>query len=173
MHRVVDVDLAGQAKPFRMHEDAYEKLGSYRDQARARLTDPDRDEVMGDLERAIGTKLADRVGPAERILSLEDVEAVVADVGPVGTPDDRPAPVAARPPGNRRLYRIRDDQWFAGVCQGLAAYTEIRVDWVRTIFILLTLISAGLFIFVYVVLAFVLPVVESYDAWIAALDERS
>ena len=46
----------------------------------------------------------------------------------------------------------------AGVCNGLAAYSEIRVDWVRTLFVGATLLTAGAFVLVYVALVFILPV---------------
>jgi phage shock protein PspC (stress-responsive transcriptional regulator) len=176
MHRVIDIDLDSHPTPFRVHDDAYDALSRYLDEARARLADdPDAAEVTGDLERSIAAKLTDRIGPAGRIVTLQDIEAVLADVGPVGTGDERPAapPPPAfsdRPHRRRRLYRIRDGQQFAGVCTGLAAYTEIDVAWIRTIFIFATLVTAGAFLIVYLVLAFVLPVAPTYDAWVAAQD---
>lgn len=176
MHRVIDIDLDSHPTPFRVHDDAYDALSRYLDEARARLADdPDAAEVTSDLERSIAAKLTDRIGPAGRIVTLQDIEAVLADVGPVGEAEDRPAAAAAptfstRPHRRRRLYRIREGQQFAGVCAGLAAYTEIGVDWVRTIFILATLVTAGAFLIVYLVLAFVLPIAPTYDAWVAAQD---
>jgi phage shock protein C len=59
---------------------------------------------------------------------------------------------------SRRLYRIREGQQLAGVCNGLAAYAELPVDWVRTLFVLGTLVTAGLLGLVYIALAFILPV---------------
>jgi phage shock protein PspC (stress-responsive transcriptional regulator) len=173
MQRVIDIDLTGAPHPFRVHEDAYDALTAYLDGAKARLTDdPDQAEVMGDLEASIGAKLADRIGAVDRVLTIEDIAAVLDAVGPVGSADDRPAPAATdRMPRRRRLYRIREDQWIAGVCTGLAAYSEIGVDWVRTIFLLLMVLTAGLFLFVYVALAFLLPVVATRDAWAVAMDE--
>ena len=176
MHRVIDIDLDSHPTPFRVHDDAYEALSRYLDDARVRLADdPDAGEVTSDLERSIAAKLTDRIGPAGRIVTLQDIEAVLADVGPVGEDTDRPAAATApafsgRPHRRRRLYRIRERQQFAGVCTGLAAYTEIGVDWIRTIFILATLVTAGAFLIVYLVLAFVLPVTPTYDAWVAAQD---
>jgi phage shock protein C len=61
-------------------------------------------------------------------------------------------------PRPRRLHRIREGQKLFGVCTGLAAYAEIDVDWVRTLFIFATIVTAGLFLLVYVALAFILPV---------------
>lgn len=44
------------------------------------------------------------------------------------------------------------------MCTGLAAYAEIDVVWVRTLFVFATLLTAGIFLLVYVALAFILPV---------------
>jgi phage shock protein PspC (stress-responsive transcriptional regulator) len=174
MHRVIDIDLDSHPTPFRVHDDAYDALTRYLDHARTRLADdPDAAEVTSDLERSIAAKLSDRIGPAGRIVTLADIDAVLADVGPVG--EDEPGPTAPpvfsdRPHRRRRLSRIREGQQFAGVCSGLAAYTEIRVDWVRTIFVLATIATAGAFMIVYLVLAFVLPIVPTEEAWLAAQD---
>ena len=174
MHRVIDVSLEGQATPFHLNEDAHDALSRYLDDARSSLTDPDEAEVIDDLERAIGTRLAERLGESDRVLTLKDVDGVLAAVGPVGSPDDRPArSEPGRTPRHRKLYRIRQDQWFAGVCQGIAAYTDIGVDWVRTIFIFATLVTAGLFTIVYLALAFILPVIPTREAWVAAMEEAS
>ena len=58
----------------------------------------------------------------------------------------------------RRLKRVREGQQIAGVCTGLAAYSEIDVDWVRTVFVLGTLVTAGVLGIVYIAMAFILPV---------------
>lgn len=178
MHRVIVVDLDGLSTPFRMHDDAYDALSRYLDLARSRLADdPDQAEVMGDLEGSVGTKLADRLGATDRIVTMKDIDVVLETIGPVGSTDDRtsgakddrpPSVAASRPGDRRRLYRIREDQWIAGVSTGIAAYSEIGVEWVRTIFVLATLVTAGLFLLVYVALAFILPVVPTREAWIAA-----
>ena len=177
MHRVIDVDLEGQAKPFRLHEDAYDALGRYLDEARVGVPDDaDESEVIGDLERSIGAKLAERQGSTDRVLSLADVEAVLADIGPVGA-DEKAGGFGSiggsRTPRRRRLFRIRDGQQIAGVCEGLAAYSEIDVAWVRTIFVLGTVFTAGFGLLVYLALAFILPVVPTHDAWMAAMDETA
>ncbi len=171
MHKVINVELVGHTDPYRLQEDAYDALSRYLDEARSRLAgDPDQAEVVGDLERSIGAKLADRLGSGDRILTAGDVTAVLDEVGSVGGADDgQPTTVVADPPRRRRLCRIREGQQIAGVCTGLAAYSDIRIDWVRTIFVLLALVSAGLFVLVYFVIAFVLPVVPTREAWIAQM----
>jgi phage shock protein C len=61
----------------------------------------------------------------------------------------------------RKLTRIKEGQEIAGVCTGIAAYTEIRVDWVRTVVVLAAVFTGGLFMLVYIALAVLLPVVPS------------
>jgi phage shock protein C len=46
------------------------------------------------------------------------------------------------------------------VCHGLAAYSALRVDWVRTFFVLATLVTAGIFRLVYIALALILLVTD-------------
>ena len=176
MHRVIDIHLVGHTSPFRVHEDAFDGLSRYLDQARSRLADdPDRAEVMNDLERSIGAKLTDRLGSDDHILTLEDVRAVLDEVGSVGADDGGSTPAVMDRPRRRRLYRIQEGQDIAGVCTGIAAYSEIPLDWIRGIFTLLALVTAGLFVLVYFAVAFFLPVAPTREAWIArmAADERS
>ena len=66
-------------------------------------------------------------------------------------------PTAPSPQRDRRLERIREGQQIAGVCNGLAAYAEINVNWVRALFLFATAVTAGGFLLVYAVLAFMLP----------------
>lgn len=63
----------------------------------------------------------------------------------------------------RRLHRIREGQKIAGVCTGLAAYSELDVAWVRTLFVLGTVFTAGLVGLIYIALAFILPVVATRE----------
>ncbi len=168
MHKVIDIQLGGQPDLLRIHEDAYDALTAYLDHARSRLAaDPDQAEVMDDLERSIGAKLTDRLGPDGGIVTLGDVRVVLDEVGSVGADDVPPAAGVADRPRRRRLCRIREGQQIAGICTGLAAYSEIRVDWIRMLFLLLAVVSAGLFVLAYFACAFVLPVVPTREAWIA------
>ena len=59
------------------------------------------------------------------------------------------------------MYRSRNGQ-FLGVCKGIAEWRDFPVDTVRLVFILLTLFTGGLPIWIYFILAFVLPVEPEY-----------
>ena len=159
MDKTIDIGLSGSDRRFRLNEDAYDRLARYFNRAEARLhDDPDRAEVVADLERSVGDKLGALLGSDDRIVTVTDIEGVLAQIGAVDTGSE-PLPGDDAPPRKgRRLVRIREGQSIAGVCNGLAAYSEIRVDWVRTLFVLGTLVTTGLFAIVYVALAFILPV---------------
>jgi phage shock protein PspC (stress-responsive transcriptional regulator) len=62
------------------------------------------------------------------------------------------------------LQRVREGQKFAGVCTGLAAYSEIDVAWVRVIFVLGTIFTGGLLLLVYLAMAFILPISATGEA---------
>ena len=64
----------------------------------------------------------------------------------------------------RRLRRIQRGQWFAGVCNGLADYADIGVDWVRTGFVLGSLVTAASWPLGYIALVFILPVSPTRDS---------
>jgi phage shock protein C len=101
-------------------------------------------------------------GSDDRLVTAADIDGVLAEIGAVDTgqepvPDDVDKLAAC-------LQRIREGQWIAGVCTGLAAYSELRVDWVRTLFVFATLLTAGGFVLAYIALAFILPVASTREA---------
>jgi phage shock protein PspC (stress-responsive transcriptional regulator) len=182
MHRVVDISLSGHPDPYRLHEDAYEALARYLGGARARLTDdPDRDEVIGDLERSIGEKLAGRLSPDKRVVDLGDIRGVLEDIGAVDadagagpTTADAGAPhgAAADHRRVRRLYRIHEGEVVAGVCNGLATYADLNLDLVRWIVALLTIFTGGILGLAYIAAMFILPVVNTRQEYVAAMQAR-
>ena len=160
MDKTIVITLNGHPEGYRLRDDAYDRLTHYLDGAASRLRDdPDRAEVLGDLERSIGDRLAAAIGSEDRLVTLADIDGVLEAIGTVDTGrDPEPEDSGAAPPRPRRLRRIKEGQWLAGVCTGLADYSDIRVDWVRTLFIFAALLTAGGFLLVYVAMAFILPV---------------
>jgi phage shock protein PspC (stress-responsive transcriptional regulator) len=80
--------------------------------------------------------------------------------GPGSGPDPGRTATGARP-RTRRLYRLREGQHIAGVCAGLAAFSEVDVGIIRFLFLLGALFSGGMLLLVYVVLMFVMPVART------------
>jgi phage shock protein PspC (stress-responsive transcriptional regulator) len=162
MKTVINVSLSGHPKTFQLEEEAYRALQDYLERARARLRrDPDHEELLRDLEQSIGEKLSKSLRGDDRVVSRKEVEVVLEEIGAVNagngdaasetTPFDRP----------RRFCRIEEDKWLFGVCQGLSAYSDIAVEWVRAIFVIGSVFTGGALILVYLALAFVLPQVQS------------
>lgn len=98
------------------------------------------------------------LGPEDRVIAASDIDAILEEIGSVdtGLPPDRDD--GAAPPRSRRLRRIREGQQIAGVCTGLAAYSDIDVAWVRTVFVLGTIVTVGFLGLAYIALAFILPI---------------
>lgn len=63
---------------------------------------------------------------------------------------------------NKTLYRIPKKGQLFGVCAGLSDYFEIDVVLVRIIFIILIFATSGAMIFIYLLMAVILPV-KNYD----------
>lgn len=158
MDKTIAIDLSGHAGRYRLAEDAYDRLARYLDRAASRLQDdPDRAEVLGDLERSVGDKLAALLESDDRLVTAADIDGVLEEIGAVDTGHE-PAPErGGAQPRRRHLTRIREGQEIAGVCTGIAAYAELDVDWVRTVFVLGTLVTAGILGLVYIALALILP----------------
>ncbi len=58
---------------------------------------------------------------------------------------------------DKRLYRSRKDRRLCGVCGGIAEYFDTDPTIVRLIWLLLTLISFGKAIIIYLICCFVIP----------------
>src|SRR5512137_743287 len=173
MQKVVHASLHGNA--YAIEEQGYEALRAYLDRAAAQLSaDPDRDEILGDLEQAIGDKCARHLGPHKAVVTAVEMEQVLAEMGPVGTPAEV-GPDAPPPPGGapavapeRRLYRVLEGGKLAGLCNGLGAYFGVDANVVRAIFVVLALLTHGAWLLVYLVLAFVVPVAGTPEERAAA-----
>jgi phage shock protein PspC (stress-responsive transcriptional regulator) len=60
-------------------------------------------------------------------------------------------------PMNDRLYRSRSDRMIAGVAGGLAERFDIDPSFVRVAWVLLTILTGGIFFVAYIVMAIVVP----------------
>lgn len=162
MQTVSHVSLGGHATPFQLDEDGYKSLHSYFERARSRLRhDPDRDEILRDLEQSIGDRFATLLHSRTRVIAGSEVDAVLGQVGTVDLDGGSAQVHEVQPPRRRRLFRIEQGKWISGVCQGLAVYSSTGVEWVRTIFVLAAVFTGGFVILVYLALMFALPVVQT------------
>jgi phage shock protein PspC (stress-responsive transcriptional regulator) len=189
MNKVITINLGGIA--YQLEEAGFDALRAYLDAASARLQgNPDRDEIISDIERAIGDKFRGRLNGFKTVIVAKEVDEVIAEMGPVEddsgakpagesqaagegsrAESDADASGAAAGSGTtgapRRLYCLQDGAMLCGVCNGLGAYFQIDPTWVRLAFILLT-VFWGTGIVVYLVMALVIPTALSAEQKAAA-----
>ena len=173
MQTVIQISLSGHSTVFLLDDDAHKALQSYLERARSRLKrDPDHEEILRDLEQSIGDKLTRLLHSENRVISCKEVDSVLDQVGAVDAGNGNAASGTAQPDQPRRLCRIEEGKWFFGVCQGLAAYSSIDVQWVRSIFVIVSVFTGGVPILIYLILMFALPVVQTHDEYNASLHAR-
>jgi len=179
MQTVVNISLNGIA--YQLEEPGYLELRSYLERAESRLKDsPDRTEIMNDLEQAIGEKCARTLSPHKTVVSATEVERIIQEMGPVESAEEKaagaaPADGAAETASpymgatpHKRLFNIREGAMWAGVCNGIAAYINVDVTWVRIAFALVTIFSWGGMLLVYFLLAFIVPTANTAEDRAAA-----
>ena len=174
MHKVIVINLNGNA--YQVDEIGFDALRAYLDRAEAQLrANPDLAEIMADLEQAIGEKCQRFLNPQKTVVSAAEVEQILAEMGPVdAAPGESGAGAGGQAPGStegdagskrpgseagpaRRLYRIREGAMIGGVCNGLAAFLTIDVTIVRIVFVILAVITKGVWAAVYGAMMFVIP----------------
>jgi phage shock protein PspC (stress-responsive transcriptional regulator) len=167
MQKVISINLNGHA--YQLEERGYDALRAYLESAETALaSNPDRVEIMADLEQAIAEKCQKFLGSHKSVVAASEVDQIVKEMGPIEAAseadvsgatdqnaDGKQAPHATPPP--KRFYRNPDGAMIAGVCNGLAAYFGVDVALVRIGFVLVALISKGAGILIYVGMMFIVP----------------
>jgi phage shock protein PspC (stress-responsive transcriptional regulator) len=177
MNTVIIINLNGNA--FHLEEPGFQSLRAYLERAQAQLKDnPDRTEIMADLEQAIADKCAHFLRPHKNVLTAAEIDGVLKEMGPVQTDGDAPGGAASAEQAQgtkstgaaapKRLYQIRDGAMLSGVCTGIAAYLDIDVTIVRILFVVLTVLTGGLWILVYLVMMLVVPFANTGEEHAAA-----
>src|SRR5581483_1980014 len=91
MRKVVTISLNGNA--YQIEEGGYEALRAYLEEAQTKLReDPDRSEILADLEQAIADKCSQTLRPHKSVVTNEEVARVLGEMGPV---DGAPAAAAS------------------------------------------------------------------------------
>jgi phage shock protein PspC (stress-responsive transcriptional regulator) len=82
MNTVIIVNLNGIA--FHLEEPGFQTLRAYLDRAQSQLAaNPDKSEIMSDLEQAIADKSAHFLNPHKNVLTAAEIDDVVRQMGPV------------------------------------------------------------------------------------------
>lgn len=188
MNKVITINLGGTA--YQLEEPGYDALRAYLEAAGERLRrNPDRDEIVSDIETSIGEKFRARLSAHKNVVTSAEVAAVLAEMGPIeddstasagsaasaqaGSEESAEAPRAAETGGRgpvKRLYRIYDGAMVSGVCNGLGAYFGLDPTIVRVAFVLLALLW-GFGLLAYLLLVVVVPVANSPEEKAASAGE--
>jgi len=176
MERVVTINLNGNS--YQLEEPAYDALRAYMSRAEAALgQNPDKAEIVRDLEQAIADKCAARLSPGKTVVSAAEMTRVLDEMGPVegeaASGAEQQQQSSAGPQHEpwrpaRRLYRIYSDGAWTGVSAGMAAYAGIDVAWVRVFWILSAIFTGGFTALIYLVLIFAVPVASTSEELAAA-----
>jgi phage shock protein PspC (stress-responsive transcriptional regulator) len=167
MNTVVTISLAGRSYTF--EEAGSEALKVYLDLAAKKLDDnPDKNEILKDFELAVAEKCERYLNQNKNVITTEEVQKIIQEMGPVegsseksGDTGEKAGAAAEEPFRSKKLYRIPEGEMIAGVCNGFAAYLNIDITLVRVIFIILALITHGIWVIVYAVMMFVIPVAKT------------
>jgi phage shock protein PspC (stress-responsive transcriptional regulator) len=177
MHKVITINLNGNA--YQVEESGYSSLCAYLDSAEAQLKDnPDRTEIISDLEQAIAERCRNFLGPQKTVVTASEVDQIIREMGPVDAAADETAGAGGSqsrqaadagekthsgPQPPKRLYRIREGKMIEGVCTGLAAYFGMDVTVVRLICVVLAIVSGGGSAIAYLIMVCVIPYAETSE----------
>jgi phage shock protein PspC (stress-responsive transcriptional regulator) len=172
MQKIITVNLSGNA--HQLDEPAYDALRAYLGHAEAKLgSNPDRPEIIRDLEQSIAEKCQRYLGPGKTVVSISDVEQILREIGPIEGETLTRSAAAGPPP--RRLYQIREGAIISGVCNGIAAYfnldpTIVRIAFAGPTLLLMAMDKDGAMALplLYVLLMFIVPYAKTPEQLAAA-----
>ena len=171
MKKTVTINLGGVV--FNIDDDACDRLSQYLADIEKRFPEEERAEIIRDIEERMAELLNFNL-QNRNVVEIHDVEEVIEVIGKPEQFDDESGDNSgaqssfaasssqatttgkqSRHP--RKLYRNSNDRMVSGVASGLAAYFDIDPAITRILFIVLTLISFGWGILVYLVMLIIMP----------------
>lgn len=159
MNKTVNINLAGII--FHIDENAFQKLNKYLNTIRSYFSSSEgRDEIISDVESRIAELFQERITDTKQVINLNDVEEIIKVMGQpeeyiVEENDEIPGEQYFRT--RKRLYRDSEDKILGGVSGGIGAYLDFDPVWIRIFWVLLTFLSGGFVILIYVILWIVIP----------------
>ena len=158
MKEITRIHLAKM--PFSVEVDAKKSLDKYLSSIQKNMNAES--EAMREIEARMVELLEERGVTGERVVTAEDVDALKQQLGDPTSfidedkvADDEQGPTV--PMRERKLFRDTNNQIIGGVCSGLAAYVNIDTVWVRLGFIVLTIVSFGAMILLYIAMWLITP----------------
>ncbi len=162
MKKNISINLQGII--FHIEEDGYDVLARYLAEVKAHFAGTQgQDEIVADIEGRMAELFAARLSPSQQVITLADVEQMMAKMGRVSDFADadeaeETAQATAGAAGNaastgprfvpptepdgspRKLYRDMAHRKIAGVAAGVAQYFKVNPLWTRIGFVVLALL---------------------------------
>lgn len=158
MKKVIEVSIG--SINFTMEDDAYYRLKEYLKRFEETISDKqEAKEVMEDVEARVAELFQKEMRFPNQVVDMSMVQVVIDHLGEVDSQEEYPTygtDDKGYTKGSKRLYRDIDEKMAAGVCSGLAVYTNIDVTIIRIIFVVVAFLY-GTSILVYLVLWIVMP----------------
>lgn len=162
MNKTVNINLAGIF--FHIDETAYAKLQHYLEAIKRSLANTQgQDEIIADIEARIAELFNEKIKTDRQVIGVKEVDEVIAVLGQPEDYmideeifDDEPVQVKYKTRG-KQLFRDTEHSYIGGVSSGLGHYLGIGAIWVRLLWILLTVLSSGAFILIYIALWIFVP----------------
>jgi phage shock protein PspC (stress-responsive transcriptional regulator) len=161
----ISITVSLNRSTVQMDEASFVRLESYLGEASRTLAlNPDRQEILADLEQAIADRCLQRLPAGQTVISLMELETVLTEVGEVrDTASEPDGPNAEYIPRDtqsprKRLEQLNEGAILSGICAGIARYLEIDVIWVRIVMVIMTVLSGFTAVLIYALLMFLLPI---------------
>ncbi|WP_114778659.1 GIN domain-containing protein [Botryobacter ruber] len=169
MKKNISINLQGII--FHIEEDGYEQLSTYLASVRNYFsTYEGHEEIIADIEARIAEIFAGHLSPAKQVITQEDVQKLIAQMGNVND-FEQAEPFVEEPafhtasatgkaadPGNtssagyqapetetttgpKKLYRDFSNRIISGVAAGVANYFSIDPLWIRLLFVFLVVLA--------------------------------
>ena len=170
MKKTLTVNLGGTV--FHIDDDAYRLLDNYLANLKHYFRKQEgAEEIVNDIEIRIAELFAEKVSAGKQVITLADVEEIIARVGKpedFGVSDDESEPRKkeqaasagqgyTRTATTRRLFRDPDNKLLGGVAAGLAAYFGWDITLVRILIIILVFVPYCPMIILYIIGWIVIP----------------
>lgn len=159
MQRVITVSL--NHNPYVLEEDAHARLEQYLAESAATLAgNPDRTEILADLEQAIADQCSRRLQAGRTVITLAELQPALEEIGRVADPaaaDTVKQDATAESVTRAGLEQVSEGAWISGVCNGLARSAGIDVTLTRVIALMLLFVTGGTMVVLYLALMLLMP----------------
>ena len=144
MKKTLTVNLGGTV--YHIDDDAYRLLDNYLANLKHYFRKQEgAEEIVNDIEIRIAELFAEKVSAGKQVITLADVEEIIARVGKPETAT------------TRRLFRDPDNKLLGGVASGLAAYFDWDITLVRILMIVLLFVPYCPMIILYIIGWIIIP----------------